>query len=268
LAKFDFEPLNLFGTNLGLHDGAMAGELIQLADNLGMDAISLGTTIAYVLDYNGRHPEQPLLNGATFGQFEKVKELVRMTGTGQAPEIGQGSKRLSEKLGETGYAIQVKGLELPAYLPETNPGYPWAIAGGHMSMGTYLLLVRQGETSLDYWVNAITQSGLLIVGYDMIGLCKFVGVGINHQLIVDSVKAATGLEVTAADLTAAVRRAYLLGLALERKQGYLDAEYALPAQVFDQPNPNIKLPQFVTPEFFAELKRRVWAVFEKEMPKL
>ncbi len=268
LAKFDFEPLNLFGTNLGLHHGAMAGELIQLADNFGMDAISLGTTIAYVLDYNGRHPDKPLFNGATFGQFDKIKELVRLTGAGKAPEIGQGSKRLSEKLGETGYAIQVKGLELPAYLPETNPGYPWAIAGGHMSMGTYLLLVRQGETSLDYWVNAITQSGLLIVGYDMIGLCKFVGVGINHRLIVDSVKAATGLVVTADDLTAAVRRAYLLGLALERKQGYGDGEYALPAQVFDQPNPNVKLPPFVTAEFFAELKKRVWAVFEKEMPKL
>ncbi len=268
LAKFDFEPLNLFGTNLGLHDAGMAGELIQLADNLGMDAISLGTTIAYVLDYNGRHPDKPLLNGATFGQFEQIRDLVCLTGAGKAPEIGQGSKRLSEKVGETGYAIQIKGLELPAYLPETNPGYPWAIAGGHMSMGTYLLLVRQGKTDLDYWVNAITQSGLLIVGYDMIGLCKFVGVGINHQLIVDSVKAATGLEVTADDLTAAVRRAYLLGLALERKQGYLDAEYALPSQVFSQLNPNIKLPRFVTAEFFDELKKRVWSVFEKEMPTL
>ena len=268
LAKFDFEPLNLFGTNLGLHHGALAGELIQLADNLGMDAISLGTTGAYVLDYNSRHPEKPLFNGATFGQFDKIKELVRLTGLGKCPEIGQGSKRLSEKLGETGYAIHVKGLELPAYLPETNPGYPWAIAGGHMSMATYLLLVRQGETGLDFWVNAITQTGLLMVGYDMIGLCKFVGVGINHQLIVDAVKAATGLEVTAGDLTAAVRRAFMLGLALERKQGYSDAEYALPSLVFDKPNPNIKLPRFVTPEFFAALKERVWEVFEKEMPKL
>jgi aldehyde:ferredoxin oxidoreductase len=137
-----------------------------------------------------------------------------------------------------------------------------------MSMATYLLLVRQGETGLDYWVNAITQTGLLMVGYDMIGLCKFIGVGINHQLIVDAVKAATGLEVTADDLAAAVRRSFMLGLALERKQGYSDGEYALPAQIFDQPNPNIKLPRFVTPEFFAALKERVWAVFEQEMPEL
>lgn len=268
LAKFDFEPLNLLGTNLGLHHGAKAGELIQMADNLGMDAISLGTTIAYVLDYNQRHPDKPLLNGATFGELDKIKELIRLAGAGQAPEIGCGSKRLSRQLGETGYAIQVKGLELPAYLPETNPGYAWAIAGGHMSMGTYLLLVRQGKTDLDYWVDAITRTGLLIVGYDMIGLCKFVGVPIDHPLIVRAVKEATGLEVTSEEINAAVRRSFLLGLALERRQGYEKSEYVLPSMVFDQPNPNVKLPKFITREFFAALQERVWSVFDAELPKL
>ena len=191
-----------------------------------------------------------------------------MAGTGKAPEVGGGSKRLSRQLGETGYAIQVKGMELPAYLPETNPGYAWAIAGGHMSMGTYLLLVRQGKTDLDYWVDAITQTGLLIVGYDMIGLCKFVGVPIDHPLIVRAVKEATGLEVTSEELNAAVRRAFLLGLALERRQGYEKSEYVLPSMVFDQPNPNVKLPKFITREFFAALQERVWSVFDAELPKL
>ena len=251
-----------------LHHGEPAGELIQMADNLGMDAISLGTTIAYVLDYNQRHPDKPLLNGATFGELDKIKELIRLAGTGKALEIGGGSKRLSRQLGETGYAIQVKGMELPAYLPETNPGYAWAIAGGHMSMGTYLLLVRQGKTDLDYWVDAITQTGLLIVGYDMIGLCKFVGVPIDHPLIVRAVKEATGLEVTSEELNAAVRRAFLLGLALERRQGYEKSEYVLPSMVFDQPNPNVKLPKFITREFFAALQERVWSVFDAELPKL
>ncbi len=42
LAKFDYEPLNLLGTNLGLHDAAQAAALIHLCDNCGMDAISIG----------------------------------------------------------------------------------------------------------------------------------------------------------------------------------------------------------------------------------
>lgn len=268
LAKFDFEPLNLFGTNLGIHDGRQVAELIRMCDHLGMDAISLGTTIAYVLDYNGRHPEQPLLNGAGFGDFEGVRELLAQTGRGELESVGRGLKRLSEKLGEASYAMQVKGLELPAYLPDTNPGYAFAIAGGHMSMGTHLLLAKEGRTGVEEWTQAITKAGLLQVGYDMIGLCKFVGVGIDHPLVAAALKAATGLEVGPGDLAAAVRRAFLLGLALERKQGYVKAEYTLPARVFQDPDAGLKLPRLVTPEFFAELCDRVWSVFEEEMPQL
>ena len=32
-----------------------------------LDAITIGVTVSYVLSYNERHPEKPLLNGATFG---------------------------------------------------------------------------------------------------------------------------------------------------------------------------------------------------------
>lgn len=268
MAKFDFEPLNLFGTNLGIHDGGQVAELIQLCDHLAMDAISLGTTIAYLLDYNERHPDKPLFNGVTFGQFEGIRELMAQTGRGELGSIGRGLKRLSEQLGETSYAMQVKGLELPAYLPETNPGYAFAIAGGHMSMGTHLLLAKEGKTGVDEWVHAITRVGLLQVGYDMIGLCKFVGFGMGHEFFVRAIKAATGLEISSEELVAAVRRAYLRGLALEIRQGYADEEYTLPSRVFENPNPNVRLPTFVTPEFLAQLKEKVWAVFVPEMTGL
>jgi aldehyde:ferredoxin oxidoreductase len=265
-AKFDYEPLNLLGTNLGIHNPTEAWQLIKRVDNLGMDAISIGTTVAYVLDYNERHPDQPLFNGATFGQFEKIRHLIDEAGHGRLPEIGRGVKRLADGLHEPGYAMQVKGLELPAYLPDTNPGFPWAIAGGHMSMATFLLLVMQPDTSLDYWVKAITERGLYQIRDDLIGLCKFST--INHKTALESIQAVTGLAIPQEDLLKAVRRTYLRGLALERKQGYADSDYTLPAQVFENPNPNLKTPNFITPEFFSELKRRVWAVFDPEIAAL
>jgi aldehyde:ferredoxin oxidoreductase len=265
-AKFDYEPLNLLTTNLGIDDPEQAWQLVRLVDNLGMDSISCGTTVGYVLDYNARHPEAPILDGATFGDFEKVHRLIDDTGNGRRPEVGHGVKRLSVKMGETGYAMHVKGLELPAYLPETNPGYAWAIAGGHMSMATYLALRMEKDTSLDYWVTLITTRGLYQVRDDLIGVCKFAGVG--GSMPVDAVKAATGLDIPAGDLKAAVRRAFLRGLKLELKQGYTDAEYTLPGEVFERPNEVLKAPAFVTPEFFAELKSRVRAVFEPEIRAL
>jgi aldehyde:ferredoxin oxidoreductase len=270
LAKFDYEPLNLLGTNLGLHDAGQAASLIHLSDNYGMDAISLGVTVSYALSYNERHPGQRLFNGATFGDYDKIRDLVIQTGAGRLPEIGRGSKRLSESTGETAYAYHVKGLELAAYLPETNPGYAWAIAGGHMSMGTYGLLIREGKSDLDSWVKAITQDKLNIVGFDMIGLCKFFDIskGICTQMVVDCLKSEFNLEVTPEAIAAAVRRAFLRGLALELRQGYTKAEFTLPAEIFDNPNPNIRVPRITSPVYFAELSKRVWAIFEPELEGL
>jgi len=270
LAKFDYEPLNLLGTNLGIHDAGQAARLIHLGDNYGMDAISLGVTISYVLSYNERHPEKPILNGATFGDYDKIRELVVAAGEGGLPEIGRGSKRLSEITGDTAYAYHVKGLELAAYQPETNPGYAWAIAGGHMSMGTYGLLTREGKSDLDSWVRGITQDKLNIVGFDMIGLCKFFDItkGIATEMVVDCLRDELGLEIPAEEIATAVRRAFLRGLALELRQGYSREEFTLPAEVFERPNPNIRLPRITSPEFFAELEKRVWEVFGSELEGL
>ena len=270
LAKFDYEPLNLLGTNIGIHDAGQAAKLIHLSDNYGMDSISLGVTISYLLSYNERHPEKPLLNGATFGDFEKIKELIDQTGLGTLPEIGRGSKLLSESTGETSYAYHVKGLELPAYQPETNPGYAWAIAGGHMSMATYGLLTREGKSDMESWVHGITRDKLQIVGFDMIGLCKFFDItkGICTQMVVDCLKSEFNLNFTIEALAAAVRRAFLRGLALELRQGYEKDEYTLPAEVWERPNPNIKLPNITSQDFIAELQKRVWEVFEPEMEGL
>jgi aldehyde:ferredoxin oxidoreductase len=263
-AKFDYEPVNLLSTNLGIHDPDHAADLISLVDHLGMDSISLGTTISYVLDYNQRHAEKPLFNGARFGDFEKVKELIEGTGTGRYPEIGQGVKRLSEKLGETAYAMQCKGLEFPAYLPDTNPGYPWAIAGGHMSMGTNLLLAVEGDITLEYWVKAITQRGLFQVRDDMLGLCKFAVV--SPQNAAQALQHEIGLEITTEELLATVRRAYIRGLWLERKQGFERPDYTLPSEIFDRPNSNLGLGgPFITREFFSSLSEQLWSVFDQEI---
>jgi len=270
LAKFDYEPLNLLSTNIGIHDAGQAARLIQLGDNYGMDAISLGVTISYALSYNERHPQATILNGATFGEYEKIRELIIQAGEGKLPEIGQGSMRLSQSLNETSYAYHVKGLELAAYQPETNPGYAWAIAGGHMSMGTYGLLTREGKSDLDSWVKGITEDKLHIVGFDMIGLCKFFDIakGIGTQMVVDCLKSEFDLDVSIENIRAAVRRAFLRGLALELRQGYTKAEFCLPAEVSENPNPNIKLPNITSPEFFEKLEKRVWEIFEPELEGL
>jgi aldehyde:ferredoxin oxidoreductase len=139
-----------------------------------------------------------------------------------------------------------------------------------MSMGTYGLLTREGKSDLESWVKGITEDKLQIVGFDMIGLCKFFDIakGIGTQMVVDCLKSEFDLEVSIEDLRGAVRRAFLRGLALELRQGYTREEYRLPAEASEAPNPHIKLPNLASPEFTGPLAERVWAVFAPELDGL
>jgi aldehyde:ferredoxin oxidoreductase len=244
-AKLDYEPLNLLSGNVGLFD---------------VDRIcSLGGSLAYACEYNRRHPDRPIADGLGYGDADALEKAITAIGTGRLGLLGQGTKRLSEELGETGYAMHCKGVEFPAYLPQTNPGYPFALAGGHMSMQTYLLLLYERETGLDYWVEAITRRGPAIMRDDLVGICKFSGM--PSKRVAEAIGALTGLEVTGRELSDAVRRTYLRGYRIERRQGFGPEDYDLPAEVHRE-YPEIDLPHFLTAEFFAELKTKVLARFD------
>jgi aldehyde:ferredoxin oxidoreductase len=133
-------------------------------------------------------------------------------------------------------------------------------------MATYMALALEGDTSLDYWASLITERGLYFVRDDLLGLCKFAGITADQA--VEALTHEIGLELTPADLLAAVRRAFVRALWLERKQGYDRSDYTMPSEVFDRPNPNLGIAPFVTREFFAQLSDRVWAVFDREIDEI
>jgi len=262
LAKLDYEPLNLLSSNLGIFDIDQACHLVELVDEMGMDNVSCGTTLAYAMEYNRRHKGdgKQVAGGLSYGDFEATAKAVEDMGHGRLEELGQGTKRLAERTGEPGYAMHCKGMEFPAYMPQFNPGYPFALAGGHMSMRTYLLCLYERETGLDYWVDAITRRGPLIMRDDIIGICKFTG--LPDSQIVESIRAISGLGLSEDDLRKVVYRTYLRGYRIERRQGFADSDYTMPEEVHWE-YPQIDLPYFNTPEFFAQLQPRVLARFDE-----
>ncbi len=171
--------------------------LIHLSDELGMDSISLGVTLGYVMEYNRRH-DADLLGGLSFGDVDGVMAAIQAVAEGLLPDLGGGVKRLSDRLDETGYAMHSKGIEYPAYEPHINPGFPWALAGGHMSMRTFMLYAMERQTDLDYWVDAIAGTGPLYLIDDFTGLCKFANA--SPEFEAEAIRIATGLDITGDDL--------------------------------------------------------------------
>jgi aldehyde:ferredoxin oxidoreductase len=263
-AKLDYEPLNLLASNIGIFDADQACTIVELVDELGFDSISAGVSLSYLMEYNRRHADdgRALADGPRYGDFPSILQALTDSAEGRSNRLGQGVLRIGEELGDGDYAMHCKGLELPAYLPQTNPGYPWAMAGGHMSMRTFLLLLFEGDTSMDYWVGAITDPdrGLIQFPYDMVGLCKFAG--LPAAALADAVAELTGLDVTADSLREMTVKTFLRGYRLEKLQGMTIEDYSLPQDALNN-YPNVELPDFVTPEFFAELQIKVTGIFDQ-----
>lgn len=257
-AKVDFEPITLLSSNLGIFDPGDGLDLIEMSDEMGMDSISLGVTLGYAMEYNKRHPDAPIAGGLSYGDADAARAAAAAVAAGENTELGQGVMRLSAAAGEPEYAMHSKGVEYPAYQPQTNPGYPWALAGGHMSMRTFFLMVIERETGLDYWVDAITNRGLLYLMDDITGLCKFTNLTAEHEA--EALRIATGLDIDAEGLCDATRRTFLRGYAAEQAQGFTEEDYAMPAEAHD-PAPGMTLPYFNTPEFFEEMRAQVNTIF-------
>ena len=133
----EFETIVLGGTSLGIGERASVIEFNALCDDYGIDTISTGGTIAYMMEMTekGFHDF-----GIMFGDKEKTLQAVKdiATRSGKWAEAAEGTKGLSEKYGHKELAINVKGMELPGYDPRGSYGmgiaYVTAPRGGcHMS---------------------------------------------------------------------------------------------------------------------------------------
>lgn len=149
----EYETVGLFGSNIENDDLDWINIVNYEADILGMDAISLGGTLAFAMELQ----EKGLADfGLHFGSREGVIEAIRNIayGVGSGKELGLGSKLLSEKYGGKEFAVHAKGLELAAYEPRRSVGmglgYATSNRGGcHLNGGYVALIETVGVLSVD-----------------------------------------------------------------------------------------------------------------------
>ncbi|WP_457551124.1 aldehyde ferredoxin oxidoreductase family protein [Desulfobacula sp.] len=133
----EYETIAMGGACIGNSDPEKIVDFNVFCDDLGLDTISTGGVIAYMMEMTekGIHDF-----GIQFGEMDKALKLTRQIAVRQGPgaEASTGVKALSEKFGGREFAIQVKGMELPGYDPRGSWGmgisYATAPRGGcHMS---------------------------------------------------------------------------------------------------------------------------------------
>ncbi len=133
----EYETNGLFGPNLGIYDPEAIRMWNDMCNSFGMDTVSAAGTIAYVMEAGEKGLlETKLKFGHTAGIAEALRDIAGRKGFGN--EMADGSRRLAQKYGGSQFAMQVKGLELPAYDPRGSwgQGLNYAVAnrgGCHLS---------------------------------------------------------------------------------------------------------------------------------------
>ncbi len=144
----EYETICLLGTNLGVFDTESITEWNDLCGRMGLDTISTGATLAWVMEAGEKKLLQTDLK---FGSPEGVSETIQAIAhrRGQGEEFARGTRRLAAKYGGADFAIQVKGLDMAGYDPRGawGQGLSYAVANRgacHLSATTFSLEVFMG----------------------------------------------------------------------------------------------------------------------------
>lgn len=249
-ARMEYESLYALGPLCGVGDADVVLRAAARCDEWGIDTISTGGTIAFVMDCGARGwLDATLPSGRTlcFGEGEALLEaidaLVERRGLGEM--LALGSRAAAAQLGgsASSRAMHVKGLELPGYDPRRLHAMALGLAVGtrgadHNRSGAYEVDFSNaadrragGATTAELAVETEDRAAVM----DSLILCKFVrGVFADfYGECAELLEAVTGCATTAGDLRATAKRIVGLRKAINQGMGWTREEDTLPAGLLD-----------------------------------
>ncbi len=244
----EYEGAWALGADTGVGDLDAVLKANWLCNDLGMDPISMGATLAAAMELYERgiigdkQVELPL-------KFGSGAALVRMTEAtayreGFGNELAEGSKRLGDKFKHPEIFMGVKGQEFPAYDPR-----------GFQGMGVAYATCNRGACHLRAWTPALETSGKVnphtpagksewvvaeqhkSTAHDATGICLFTGFsGSTLDDLAACTAAATGIPYTLEDFVKIGERTWNLERLWNLKAGFTAKDDTLPERLLKTPH--------------------------------
>ena len=120
--------LYLGGSNCEINDLEQVIRFNRLCDDMGLDTMSTGSTIALAMDLSESGIHDFGLKFGQPGEYLAVVEEIAHLSTDRGRELALGAAKLDARYGESQKAAHAKGLEMPAYDPRGNYGMGLAYA--------------------------------------------------------------------------------------------------------------------------------------------
>ena len=245
----EYETIFSMGSNCAIGNRETIIRLNWWCDEYGLDTISAGGVIGFVMECC----EKELLNPAdldgifpVWGDAEAALALMEKMakGEGCGEWLAQGVAAIAERYPESkAFAMQVKGLEMPAYHPNAAKGTALAYAiserGACHLRGAPLGEIFSGAADplkIEGKAQLFRDHQAEMAVWDSASLCIFPGYGMSLKELWQLVQAATGFDYPAvADLQLLGERVSTLARLFNVREGFTRPADSLPARNLNQP---------------------------------
>ncbi|NLD71726.1 MAG: aldehyde:ferredoxin oxidoreductase, partial [Chloroflexi bacterium] len=254
IAGVDYEPLFALGPNCGIGSMPAVLRLLQDADELGLDGMSVGVVVSWAMecyergiltkeDFDGLEPN--------FGNDEAavtlLDKIAHREGIGDL--LAEGVKRASAKVGKgsAAFAMHSKGLEMPGYDVRSLKTFAMGLAVGTRGACHNRSLVYEADIKgkVDRFIAEPGRGKLakeaedFAAILDCLVLCKFLRNCFDDFNVEVSrlYTMTTGIPLTPEELVEVGERVWNLKKAFNIREGWTMADDWMPDRIFDDPVP-------------------------------
>jgi aldehyde:ferredoxin oxidoreductase len=241
-----------YGADCGVRDLEAISKAYFTCNELGLDPITMGSTIACAMEMfeKGILSKEELGRDLVFGDAEGIVEFTRLTGLreGFGDKMAEGSFRMAEAYGHPELSMSVKKQEMPAYDGRSVQGmaleYATSNRGGCHVRGYLTSPEILGiPQKLDPLVTTDKASWLktfqdLTAVVDSVGICLFTTFAIGLSEITSMLRTASGFDYTDEEVLQAGERIWNLEKTFNLKAGFRKADDTLPPRLLNEPLPS------------------------------
>jgi aldehyde:ferredoxin oxidoreductase len=247
----EYETMVMIGPDCDIYDLEAITRVNYLCNELGMDTISFGGTLACAMELYQRGV---LTSGDTegldlrFGRGDLLEDLARRIAfrKGVGDRLAEGSFRLAESFGHPEWAMTVKKQEIPAYEPRASftqaLGYMTSPTGAcHLKGGYAVSLAFFGgpkeipRFSLLQSPIGIRNMHNLGIIQDSLGVCRFTGYAFSYDPWARMMNGVTGLDFSTARLEEIANRVAAVERLFNLAAGFTSVDDALPERFSREP---------------------------------
>ena len=205
-SELDYENVAMLGSNIGLGNLRQVAALNRVADEFGLDTISLGNVLGFAMEASEKGLIQEKVS---WGKFKETKSLIEDIAyrRGLGDVLAEGVRSVARKIGgrSSRWAMHIKGLEISAYDCHATPAMALAyatsaIGAHHKDAWVIAWEVQTGRESYsEEKVDKVIELQRIRGGvFESLTVCRlpWIELGFELEWYPKFLHAATGLEIS------------------------------------------------------------------------